>query len=342
MNRAGGLYVIGHVKVANLDDAALDPCIQEYPRWLSIIDELKLKAFVELTMARSVREGMHHLIRVSGLGGMKPNTICLGFCDEVQPQDTYLAHRQPRKPRRFIPRDLDDSDGQSEISEFPSVRGSTDDKLVNSDEYIAMLQDIVKMKKNVCLFRFFQKLDKKQIMRDKRPHYIDVWPVNFFRPESSQYFDSTCLFLLQLACILHMTRDWCKRTRLRIFVCVEEQAEDTQRKRKKLQDLLEQLRIIGEIVPVPWQHVTSVLNDTDYVHHDQSADVYLPDDYITRVNQLVLQHSGEAAVLFLYLPKVPMERQEKYNYLRQLDRMTSNLPPTVLVHGIRPVTSTTL
>ena len=328
------------MKVASLDESALDPCIEEYPRWLSIIDELKLKAFVELTMARSVREGMAHLIRVSGLGGMKPNTICLGFFDETQPQDTYMDNR-PRKRRHFIP-NLDDSDAESEISGFPSVRGSTDDKLVNSDEYIAMLQDIVKMKKNVCLFRYFQKLDKKLLMRDRRPHYIDVWPVNFFRPESSQYFDSTCLFLLQLACILHMTRDWRKRTRLRIFVCVEEHAEDTQRKRKKLQDLLEQLRIIGDIVPVPWQHVTSVLQESDYVHYDQSADVLLPDDYVTRVNQLVRQHSEQAAVLFLYLPKVPMERQGQYNYLKQLDRMTTHLPPTVLVHGIRPVTSTTL
>ena len=318
--------------------------MQEYPLWLQLVDTMKIKAFVELTLSPSIREGMHHLIRVSGLGGMKPNTICMGFHDAIPPQDTIMSRRFGRRKKLFQPHVDDAADNMSDISEFPSVRAGTSDRLVGANEYIGMLQDIVKMKKNVCLFRYFQSLDREGILTGTEKHYIDVWPVNFFRPESSNYFDSTCLFMLQLACILHMVRDWNRKTTLRIHMCVEEHTEDTERKQRKLSDLLEQLRIIGEIKFVPWQHVTAILNDSEneYTYHDQTSDVQLPAAYISHVNDMVREHSRDAAVIFLYLPKVPMERQEEYSYLTQLDQLTNNLPPTVLVHGIHPVTSTTL
>ena len=34
--------------------------------------------------------------------------------------------------------------------------------------------------------------------------FIDVWPVNFFQPHDDDAFDTTSLFMLQLACIINM------------------------------------------------------------------------------------------------------------------------------------------
>lgn len=57
---------------------------------LLLIGARQIKSFVEITVSPTVREGLHHLVRLSGLGAMKPNTIILGFYDEHQPTDLLV------------------------------------------------------------------------------------------------------------------------------------------------------------------------------------------------------------------------------------------------------------
>lgn len=157
--KKGGLYVIGHVKLGEFTSGqSVDPTIEEYPQWLSLVDHMKVKAFVELTLTRTVREGLQHLIRISGMGAMKPNTIILGFYDEETPRDFFAESR-------YATPNFDDiSSINGNTSVFP-LRQSGASKSLDPVQYVGMCLDVLRMKKNLCLCRNFHNLDKSQIVK---------------------------------------------------------------------------------------------------------------------------------------------------------------------------------
>ena len=68
-------------------------------------------------------------------------------------------------------------------------------------------------------------------------------------------------------------------------------------------------------------------------------------------SEMVRIRSSETAVTFLYLPKPPRLqdsknkdslKEEAEHYLTSLETLTNHWPPTLLVRGVSPVTSTTL
>lgn len=335
--KKGGLYVLGHVHSgSDFFSLSEDTTIEEYPYWLSLVDHLKVKAFVELTIAKSVRDGFHHLIRVSGMGAMKPNTIFLGFHDEETPIDFFDADN----PYRMVAFKEDEVFQMRDLSR----------KKISVDEYVGMISDVLKMKKNLCICRHFQNLTdvKKSRTNVKHLKFIDVWPINFFTPNEDDPFGTTSLFMFQLACILNMVPGW-KNLRLRVFLCDHNQERLTVNE-MRLKQLLHSLRIASVIAKVPeWNECYSML---------QGGSVYSrisvennSRSYFLKVNELIRSTSESTCCLFLYLPTEfaliegadsNTENDHYATYLRYLTELTADLPPTVLVHGIHGVTSTTL
>lgn len=51
------------------------------------------------------------------------------------------------------------------VNYFRLVRGITDERPVSQAEYVHMIRDCIKMQRNVCIFRHFNKLDKEAIFK---------------------------------------------------------------------------------------------------------------------------------------------------------------------------------
>ncbi|XP_051176737.1 solute carrier family 12 member 9 [Leptopilina boulardi] len=363
--KKGGLYVIGHVKIGEFAAQNQDPTIDDYPNWLSLIDHLKVKAFVEMTVTKTVREGLHHLCRISGMGAMKPNTIVLGFYDDHAPQDFF-------KTSQYSTTNFE-TGTYANGSVFP-LRQSGADKSMDIEQYVGMCSDVLKMKKNLCLCRNFHSLDKLQFVKNSNFKYIDVWPVNFFQPTDQDPFDTTSLFMLQLACIINMVPVW-KNLHLRVFHCeisdnlnVAESTSSIEEAPKcsnelKLKKLLNMLRISASITKIPnWAAQVGGLKGRPLVGSKQDAESSLFESsdsadvvpsnvsraYILNCNQLIQQHCSQTAAIFMYLPAPPISNTwggknvVQQQYLQLLTELTADLPPTILVHGVSAVTSTTL
>lgn len=182
--KKGGLFVLGNVKVGDLDNYDDDPCSRELPIWMNLVDNLRVKAFIELTLSQSVKDGIHSLIRISGLGGMKPNTVMLGFYDNNLPED-LLRNRPLLKKRRLLnygmtssPNGTLPNSNSLSMVQFEELRNNNDiESRLDMDAYVDIVRDVLKMRKNLCICRGFNNLNKDVIRAKTTPIYIDVWPV---------------------------------------------------------------------------------------------------------------------------------------------------------------------
>ncbi|KAM4605137.1 solute carrier family 12 member 9-like [Polymixia lowei] len=383
--KKSGLYVLGHIQIGLLDGLPSDPLQSRYDSWLSLVDHLNIKAFVNLTLADSVRHGVQNLLFITGFGAMRPNTLVLGFYDDCTPQDhlqgkillsagngmdVMIPTKDPREQRPPY---------------FPTLRGVEETKHLQAEEYVSVIADTVKMGKNVTLARYFDQFNRDKIVgsgRKVRGHrggmgpFVDVWPLNLLRPDNSGYVDTCSLFLLQLACVLRESRAW-SQARLRLFLCVEAGCSLREEEEAKLRLLLKELRISAQVQTVAWDQVVElhwqrrgeretrsgewaaggdeereVEEEAQRQEHEDEEErvqrfpnnaAQLTDEYICAVNKLICQHGAPPpAVRFLYLPRPPADTSRYLAYLHQLDLLTRNLGPTLLVHGVTPVVTTDL
>ncbi|XP_016336278.1 solute carrier family 12 member 9-like [Sinocyclocheilus anshuiensis] len=294
---------------------------------------------------------------------MRPNTLVLGFYDDAPPQDQLQDSTLSMCRFSESSAQVDDPEDPNDPPfHFPPVRGGVSvgrgGKSLGPQEYVCIIADAVKMLKNVALVRYFGQFDRTQALQG--PVFVDVWPVNLLRPDSAAYVDTCSLFLLQLACILNMTRAW-QKAKLRLFLCVEE-GRSLKGTEQKLKHLLKDLRMKADICTVPWDSQVTLHwqrqtrsekieemdseeseDDKGFANSFPSNTSRVSDEYLQAVNKLILDQTlCPPAVRFLYLPRPPADTSRYHDYLHQLELLTRNLGPTLLIHGVTPVITTDL
>ncbi|KAM3605050.1 uncharacterized protein V6R79_019747 [Siganus canaliculatus] len=361
--KKSGLYVLGHVKLGLLDELPSDPLQSSYDSWLSLVDHLNIKAFVNLTLADSVRHGVQNLLFITGFGGMRPNTLVLGFYDDCAPQDQFEGKIIPSKGHGLDAGSPSSLPQEQRSPRFPSVRGAGEPRDLQEEEYVSVIADAVKMGKNVALARYFNQFNREEVLgsgrkigglRSPAGPFVDVWPLNLLQPDSSSYVDICSLFLLQLASVLHESRAW-SQARLRLFLCVEAGCCLKEEEERKLHEMLRELRISAQVHMVAWDQVVAlhwqrrarkesgepVESEEDGVQRFPTNAAQLTEEYVCAVNSLIRKHgSPQPAVRFLYLPRPPAGTNRYCHYLHHMELLSRDLGPSLLIHGVTPVVTT--
>ena len=212
--KKGSLYVLGHVIVTEEFSSAVPESRRQHNTWTKYIDFSKIKAFVNITISPTIEWGARSIVLSSGLGGMRPNIVVLGFynLDELRKTEPLVRVPTPQPSRPVTPRTSKNSRLQESMHHQRTK--STDDRLreklrenlptdqdrsegaVGIQSYLTVLEDLLlNLRVNVAIAKGFQdlevpalrptRLERAQAMVGLRQNetysnvkkFIDLWPI---------------------------------------------------------------------------------------------------------------------------------------------------------------------
>ncbi|KAL4808972.1 amino acid permease-domain-containing protein [Aspergillus unguis] len=239
--KKGALFVLGHVLVTDDFASAVPEARRQQTSWTKLVESTKVKAFVNIAISPAVEWGIRNIVLNSGLGGMRPNIVII---------DQYREGRSLAEPIYHHRR-------HSHSSSPDTPRRDSLSRTANCQTYIRVLEDLLfQLRINVAVGKGFEELELPGQHGKEAKKYIDLWPIQMSaelnansetkRNLLTTNFDTYTL-ILQLGCILNTVPSWKKAYRLRVAVFVEYEI-DVEDERKRVETLLEKLRIEAEIL----------------------------------------------------------------------------------------------
>lgn len=237
--KKGALYVLGHVLKGEFSECLLELRKQQIA-WLKLVDVSGIKSFVDVIIARDEREGARNLILSCGLGGMRPNIVCLGFPSHLPRAPMGKTNAKSGRP--------DDSEitirPEAEISEEASPHQVLNVKMLPTDiarretpilpaTFVGIMEDTLALQKALAVAYGFENTSlsgpstqyRHKAGEEESDVFIDLWPIQIQSPDADQsHAWDTYTMVLQLGTILSMTGSW-KHHKLRVSVFVEFEAD---------------------------------------------------------------------------------------------------------------------
>lgn len=263
--KKGGLYVLGHVIISeSFQNNFAELKIQE-TAWVRLRDLSKIKAFVQIGLGPTLPWGVRNVILGSGLGGMKPNIVVLGYFDlsKHYPEKRPTAHKKS-------------SSSVINVEQLPTD-SCRNEKRVGIQNWVCIIEDLILMRKNIAVAKGFDVMripDGKGTKKEfSERDFIDLYPIQM----SAEVFDKngersalttnfdTYTLILQLGAILTTVPNWKKTHRLRIVVFIEDE-DDVENESERIQQLLEVLRIkavINVVCLKDFKHYNTIVKGKD-------------------------------------------------------------------------------
>lgn len=252
--KKGALYVLGHVLKGEFQDC-LGELRKQQMAWLKLVDVSGIKSFVDVIIARDEREGARNLILSCGLGGMRPNIVCMGFPSHLPlpvPDVALNSHRMPRDESEITIRAGDHQEIDHQIINvkvLPTDNARKETPILPGT-FVGIMEDVLALQKALAIAYGFQGMSltspssryTRNGMEEGQDLFLDLWPIQIQSPNSdASHAWDTYTMILQLGTILSLTGSW-KQHKLRVSVFVELD-EDIEDERKRVRSLLDNLRV---------------------------------------------------------------------------------------------------
>ncbi|KAL5050403.1 hypothetical protein BDW71DRAFT_173796 [Aspergillus fruticulosus] len=239
--KKGALFVLGHVLITDDFSSAVPEARRQQTTWTKLVENSKVKAFVNIAISPAVEWGVRNIVLNSGLGGMRPNIVIIDQFREGRSLAESIYHHKHH----------------SHLLSPDSSRSEPTVKSADCRTYVRVLEDLLfQLRINVAVARGFEELMLPGQHGSDSKQYIDLWPIQMSaeinansetkRNILTTNFDTYTL-ILQLGCILHTVPSWKKAYKLRVAVFVEYEI-DVEDERKRVETLLEKLRIEAEVL----------------------------------------------------------------------------------------------